>query len=82
MLAHVAAYNSGDIDEIMVFFSEESAITGHPYPVEARGLDGIRQLHVSDRQAAAVEDPYTILNLVVADDTVTWDQISASLRVG
>lgn len=60
MSAYVAAYNS---DDIMVFFSEDSAITGHPYPVEARGLDGIRELHIADRQAAAVEDPYTISNL-------------------
>jgi hypothetical protein len=78
MTAYVTAYNSGDIDEIMTFFSDESAITGHPYYVEATGLDGIRELHIVDRQEAAVEDPYMISNLEVADDTVTWNQIWVS----
>ena len=74
MSAYVAAYNSGDIDEIMVFFSEESIITGHPYPVEGKGLDGIRELHIADRQAAAADEPYMISNVEVVGDTVTWDQ--------
>ena len=32
MNAYVTAYNSGDLDEIMVFFAEESVVTGHPCP--------------------------------------------------
>lgn len=74
MSAYVTAYNSGDIDEVMVFFSEDSVITGHPYPVEARGLEGIRELHIADRQAAAAEDPYMISNVEAVGDTVTWNQ--------
>lgn len=74
MQAYVAAYNSGDIDEIMAFFSEESLIIGHPYPVDAEGLDGIRELHLNDRRAAAEEDPYTISEIEVEGDTVKWNQ--------
>lgn len=78
MNAYVTAYNSGDLDEIMVFFSEESAITGHPYLVKSESLDGIRELHVEDRQTAAATDPYTISNIEVDGDTVTWDQVWVS----
>lgn len=78
MNAFVTAYNSGNIDEMMVFFSEESVITGHPFPVKAEGIDGIRDLHIEDRRTAAAADPYTISNIEVIDDTVTWDQIWVS----
>jgi ketosteroid isomerase-like protein len=74
MSAYVTAYNAGDIDEVMSFFSADSVITGHPYPVQAKGLDGIRELHIADREAAAAEDPYEISDLEFVGDTATWNQ--------
>lgn len=70
---YVAAYNSGDIDAVMALFSEESVVTRHPFANRSEGLDAIRDLQVSDIGAAATSDAYTISNVEVSGDTVTWD---------
>ncbi len=71
----VAAYNSGDLESVMVFFTEESSITGHPFNSNASGLTVIRALHVEDMAAAADADAYSISNVKVTGDTVTWDHV-------
>jgi hypothetical protein len=71
----VAAYNSGDLDAVMVFFTEDSTITGHPMDSDASGLTAIRSLHVEDMGAAADADAYSISNVQVTGDTVTWDHV-------
>lgn len=75
--AYVTAYNAGDIDGVMALFSEESVVTGHPTEArsESTGLAQIRALHVQDIAAAATENSYTISNVEVTGDTVTWDHI-------
>jgi hypothetical protein len=71
----VEAYNSGDLDTVMVFFTEESTITGHPFNSNASGLTVIRALYVEDMFAAADADAYSISNVEVTGDTVTWDHV-------
>ena len=36
---YTAAYNAGDIDELMTFFSEESVMTGHPFDASPLFVD-------------------------------------------
>ena len=71
---YVAAYNSGDADAVMVLFSEESVITGVPF-FESAGLTAIRAVQILDINAAATEDAYTISNVEVTGNTVTWDHV-------
>jgi hypothetical protein len=73
--AHVAAYNAADIDGVMALFTEESVITGHPFDASSTGLAEIRALHVTDMAAAASENAYTISNVEVSGNTVTWDHL-------
>ena len=72
---YTAAYNAGDIDEVMTFFSEESVVTGHPFDVRSTGLTEIRTVQVQDIAAAASENAYTISNIEVSGNTVTWDHL-------
>lgn len=72
---YIAAYNSGDIDGVMALFSEESVITGHPFSASSTGLAEIRALHGRDMAIAASENAYTISNVEVTGDTVTWDHV-------
>ncbi len=71
---YAAAYNAGDIDAVMVLFSEESVITGVPF-FESAGLTAIRAVQVQDINAAAEEDAYSFSNVEVSGNTVTWDQV-------
>jgi hypothetical protein len=75
----VAAYNSGDIDAVMEVFSEESEINGHPAVGFMTGLSQIRVIHeTEDMIYAAEENAYTISNVEVTGDTVTWDHVWVS----
>ncbi len=76
--AYTAAYNEGDIDGVMVFFSEESVITGHPANDSVVGLTQIRAVHLEDLSFAAEENAYTISHVEVTGDTVTWDHVWVS----
>ena len=68
------AYNAGDVDGVMALFSEESVMTGNSF-FESAGLTEIRAVWVEDINAAATEDAYTISNVEVTGNTVTWDQV-------
>lgn len=72
---YVEAYNSGDIETVMVLFTEDSTIAGHPMNSDASGLTAIRSLHVQDMGAAADADAYSISNVQVTGDTVTWNHV-------
>ena len=73
--AYTTAYNTHNIDAVMAFFTEESAVTGHPFAAEAVGLSAIRILNIEDIAAAAEFRAYMISNLEVNGDTVTWDHV-------
>lgn len=75
---YIAAYNEGDIDEVMAFFTEDSVVIGHPFAPESSGLAEIRAVQIRDLLAAAAEDPYTISNVEVSGNTVTWDHVWVS----
>lgn len=72
---YISAYNSGDIDAVMTLFSEESVVTGHPSEARSEGLDAIRSVQEGDIAAAATSNAYTISNVDVSGDTVTWDHV-------
>jgi hypothetical protein len=70
---YIAAYNSGDVEEVMTVFSEESEIVDHPFSGLVAGLDEIRSVHVDEFEFSAAENAYTVSNVEVVGDTVTWD---------
>jgi hypothetical protein len=72
---YVAAYNSGDIDAVMAVYTEDSVVYGHPSTSEAAGLTAIRTVETADLSAAASTDAYSVSNVEVDGDTVTWDQV-------
>ena len=83
--AYVAVYNAGDIEAVMALFTEESELVGHPYqfePAPFKGLEAIEEVQQLDRDAAAEVDPYTISNVEVSGNTVTWDHVWISLDGG
>jgi hypothetical protein len=69
------AYNSGDIDAVMAFFSEDSVVSGHPVTPDSTGLTAIRNLHVDDIARGAQTDAYKITNVEASGDNVTWDHV-------
>jgi hypothetical protein len=74
--SYTTAYNSGDIDAVMAVYTENSVVYGHPGTSEAAGLTAIRTMETADLSAAASTDnPYSISNVEVDGDTVTWDQV-------
>lgn len=73
--SYIAAYNARDLDEVMTFFTEDSVVTGHPFAASSVGLAEIRGVHQADINAASEENPYTISNVEVSGDTVTWDHL-------
>lgn len=75
--AYIAAYNDKEIDTVMELFTEESVVTGHPYSTTGSeaGLDAIRSFQRIDMAAAAEEDAYTISNVEVSGNNVTWDHL-------
>ncbi len=75
MRGFVDAYNSGDIDAVMAFFTDESVMTGHPFTAEAAGPIAIRAVQSEDLASAATGAAYTISNVEVSVTTVTWDHV-------
>lgn len=73
--SYIEAYNAGDIDLVMTHFTEDSVITGHPFDASSTGLTEIQAVQVQDIAAAASENAYTISNVEVTGDTVTWDHV-------
>ncbi len=72
--AYVVEYNAGSIDGVMALFSEESVVTGHPFDASSTGLAEIRAVQVADMaQAASEKAHYTISNVEVTGNRVTWD---------
>lgn len=76
--AYTEAYNSGDIDAVMVLFTEDSVVTGHPFSNKSEGLLEIRTVQIEDISSGASENAYTISNVEVSGDTVTWDHLWVS----
>ncbi len=72
---YVAAYNSGDLDATMAYFNDTSRLIDHPFMggSVAEGLDQIEALMRTDFSMTADGDAYTITNVVVSGNTVTWD---------
>jgi ketosteroid isomerase-like protein len=73
--AYMTAYNGHDLDAVMAFFTEESAVTDHPFAAEAAGLSAIRNLNFQDISVAAESGAYRISNVEVTGNTVTWDHV-------
>jgi len=71
--AYMAAYNAGDIDSVMAFFTEESLVIGHPFAAEASGISDVKDLQVQDLITASTTGAYEISIVEVTNDTVTWD---------
>jgi len=79
--AYLAAYNAGDIDEVMALFTDQSVIANLPALGRAglgenpvlTGLKAIRDFHVTDRAHAAGADPYVFSNVDAVGNAVTWD---------
>jgi hypothetical protein len=72
--SYVEAYNSGNFDELMSHFTDDSIIVGHPtdFDPEAADIGAIRRLHKED---LSFGEQYTISSIDVSGDTVTWDSI-------
>ena len=73
--AYVAAYNLGDVEAVMAFYSDASVVLGFPFNDEQRGLESIRSEMIQDIAAAAASDALTISNVAVSGNEVTWDQV-------
>ena len=77
--AYAEANNSGDIEAVMVLFSEESIIVDFPHDPnpnnESEGMDEIRALLLADMSSAAESNAYTISNVEVTGSTVSWDHL-------
>jgi len=74
--AYIDAYNAGDINGIMTLFTEQSVITGHPFGFGGvTGIEAIKSLQEMDLRVAATENAYTISNVQVVGNTVTWDHV-------
>lgn len=77
------AFNSHDLEAMMGFFTDASQIVNHPHdkPVqregdELRGVAAIRQTLEREMEFfAATLDAYTISNVEVSGNTVTWDHV-------
>jgi hypothetical protein len=73
--AYAEANNADDLDAVLALFTEESVITNHPRlpSADMKGLDAIRVDHMTELYSTA---SFTISNVVVVGDTVTWDSVS------
>jgi hypothetical protein len=73
--AYAAATNADDLDAVLTLFTEESVIVNHPRLPSApmAGLDAIRVDHMTELPSTA---SFTISNVSVLGDTVTWDAVS------
>lgn len=76
-----SAYNSGDIEAVMAFYTEDSTLIGHPLGDDlVVGLVAIRDSVKIDMAEAAESDPYEISNVETSGDTVTWDHTWTNRR--
>ena len=75
--SYIEAYNAGDIDLVMIHFTEDSVITDHPtgFGSVTTGLEAILRLHKQDLSFGV---GYTISNVETSGDTVTWDSVWGS----
>jgi hypothetical protein len=71
---YVAAYNSRDIDAAMAVFTEESVVCGRPFSSDSADLTRIRTAETQDLVADASTDAYSISNVEVDSDPLSWDQ--------
>jgi uncharacterized protein (TIGR02246 family) len=73
--AYVAAYNAADVDAIVELFDENAVITNHPGGTFT-GTEQIRSLHEGGgADGADGTVAYTISNIEVSGNTVTWDHV-------
>ncbi len=71
---YVAAYNAQDIDAVMAFFAEDAVIIEGAERFE--GGEAIRAGELDKFEVHAPGgDAYSISNLVVTNNTVTWDHL-------
>jgi hypothetical protein len=72
--SYIEGYNNDDFEDVMTHFTDESVIVGHPtdFDAEAADIGSIRRLHKED---LAYGEQYTISNVTVDGDTVTWNSI-------
>ena len=75
ILAYIDAYNARDIDAVMELFTEDSVMIGHPFSGESIGLTAIRAVQAQDIDGVGTDDAYTISNVQVAGNSVTWDHV-------
>lgn len=73
--AYIAAFNERDIDAMMTQFAADAQLLGHPFATEAVGAAAIRDVQVEDLANAAPTDAIRLLDLDVAGDVVTWNQV-------
>ena len=72
--AYVAAYNAQDIDGVMALFAEDAVIVEGDERIE--GAEAIRAGEVAKFEVHAPGgEAYSISNLIVTDNTVTWDHL-------
>lgn len=69
--SYVAAYNAADIEAIVELFDEDAVIANHPGGTFT-GTEQIRSLHEGEADGTV---SYTISNLEVIGNTVTWDHV-------
>ena len=77
---YVAAYNAQDIDRVMTFFADDAVIlVGGERVGGAERIEGAAAIRAGTREEFTVHAPggeaYSISNLVVTGDTVTWDHV-------
>lgn len=75
---YVAAYNAQDIDEVMAVFADDAVIVGAGDRFGgAERIEGAAAIRASERASFSVHAPggeaYSISNLAVTGNTVTWD---------
>jgi len=71
---YVAAYNAQDIDRVMTFFADDAVIVEGAERIE--GAEAIRAGELAKFEVHAPGgEAYSVSNLVVTGDTVTWDHL-------
>jgi hypothetical protein len=71
---YVAAYNAQDIDRVMAFFADNAVIINGTERIE--GAEAIRAEELGGFEVHAPGgEAYSISNLVVTDNAVTWDHL-------
>lgn len=80
--AYVAAYNAADVDAIVELFADDAVIANHPGGTFT-GKEQIRSLHGGGgADGADGTVAYTISNIEVSGNTVTWDHVWSGEEAG